>query len=79
MLVAIYTKGLGMGDVKLAAIIGYSAGFFKTSVVFIFACVIGLVFFLLVYFLKKQIKKIPFAPFVTVGYVTTELLCRRIL
>ena len=77
--IALLTKGLGLGDVKLAAVIGYCKGFFDTSLIFILACFAGLFFFLSGYFLKKEIKKIPFAPFVTVGYFLSEIFCRRLL
>lgn len=77
--IAMLTKGLGMGDVKLAAVIGYCKGFFNTSLIFILACLAGIMFFLAYRFLKKEIKKIPFAPFVTVGYFLSEIFCRRLL
>lgn len=77
--IAFLTKGLGIGDVKLAAVIGYCKGYLNTSFIFILACLGGLIFFLTCYFLKKEIKKIPFAPFVTVGYFISQIFCRRIL
>ena len=77
--IAMFTKGLGMGDVKLAAVIGYCKGFFATSLIFILACLGGILFFLFCYFLKRKLKKIPFAPFVTAGYLISEIFCRRIL
>lgn len=77
--IAMFTKGLGMGDVKLAAVIGYCKGFFATSLIFILACLGGILFFLFCHFHKKELEKIPFAPFVTIGYLISEIFCRRIL
>lgn len=77
--IAMFTKGLGMGDVKLAAVIGYYKGFFAASLIFILACLGGILFFLFCHFHKRELKKIPFAPFVTIGYLISEIFCRRIL
>nr|WP_318660526.1 A24 family peptidase [uncultured Treponema sp.] len=73
------TKGLGMGDVKLASVLGYCSGFFMTTLVFVFASFTGIIFFLAVNIFRKKIRKVPFAPFVTAGYMMSELICRRIL
>lgn len=75
----IFTKGLGMGDVKLATVIGYYFGFFKTLLVFIFACFVGIMFFFMAHILKRRIKKLPFAPLVTAGYMISQLFCGEIL
>lgn len=77
--VAGLTNGLGMGDAKMAAALGYGAGFFKTSLSLILACSAGVMFFIAAKAAKRGVKKIPFAPFVTVGYAMSELFCRRIL
>lgn len=79
LFIAFLTKGLGMGDVKLAAVIGYCKGFFAASLIFILACLGGILFFLFCHFHKRELKKIPFAPFVTIGFVISEIFCRRIL
>lgn len=76
---ALATKGMGLGDVKLATVMGYSSGLFKTSVILIFACMTGITAFIVIKTLKKDLKRLPFAPFVTVGYVICDILCRRIL
>lgn len=73
------TNGLGFGDAKMAAVLGYSAGFYKASLSLILACAAGLMFFIAANSAKRTVKKIPFAPFVAVGYAATELFCRRIL
>lgn len=77
--ISLLTKGLGMGDVKLAAVVSYCKGFFNTSYILILASILGLFIFIFSHFLKKGIKKIPFAPFVTAGYLVSEVFCRRIL
>lgn len=76
---AYFTKGIGMGDIKLAGLLGYCLGFFQTSLVFIFSCFFGIIVFLVLRKLKYKIKQVPFVPFVTVGYLVSELCCRRIL
>ncbi len=76
---AAVTKGIGMGDVKLAAVIGYCSGFFRTSLVLISACTIGAAVFLFFIIFRYKIKRLPFAPFVTAGYIVTNIFCRRII
>ena len=76
---ALATKGIGLGDVKLAAAMGYSFGLFKTSIILIFACVTGIAIFIVIKAFKKELKQLPFAPCVGAGYVICEVLCRRIL
>ena len=68
-----------MGDVKLATVIGYYFGFFKALLVFIFACFVGIMFFFMAHILKRRIKKLPFAPLVTAGYMISQLFCGEIL
>lgn len=68
------TKGLGYGDLKVAALIGYCTGFFKTLAIFIYASMLGMLFFIFVkIYWKNKIKKIPFAPFIAAGYVISEI------
>lgn len=78
-LIALLTKGLGMGDAKLAATLGYGFGFFKTALILTCACVAGIAGFLIFKLLKRTLTKLPFAPLVTIGYVISQLFCRRIL
>ena len=77
-LTAIITKGLGLGDAKMAAALGYSLGFFRTSIIMILACMFCITIFLVLKVLKREHKQLPFAPFVTAGYIICEILCRRI-
>ena len=74
-----FTKGFGMGDIKLAAVLGYYLGFLQTSLVFLFSCFLGIIVIYVLRKLKYKIKQVPFVPFVTVGYLVSELCCRRIL
>ena len=78
LITALATKGLGLGDVKLAAVMGYTSGLFKTSIILFFACLSGITIFLVLKVLKREHKQLPFAPFVTAGYIICEILCRRI-
>lgn len=71
------TKGMGMGDIKLAAVIGYCSVFFKALCSFIFASLAGIVFFIMLCLFNKKISKIPFAPFAAAGYLLSELVCRE--
>lgn len=76
---AVMTKGIGIGDVKLAASVGYASGFLKTSIMLILACTAGIAAFLILRIRKSQSEKIPFAPLVAAGYVASELVCRKFL
>ena len=76
---ALFSKGLGLGDVKLAAVVGYCAGFFKTSISLILACMIGIIFFMIRRVYGKKIERVPFAPFVAMGYTVSVIIYRRIL
>lgn len=76
---AAVTKGLGMGDVKMSAAVGYCAGFFRASVIFILACGIGILSFLASRLFKNKMDRFPFAPFVAAGYAIEELFCGRFL
>lgn len=45
--IKVLTKGIGMGDVKLAAVMGYAFGVFKTSIIFILASTAGITVFII--------------------------------
>lgn len=70
------TKGMGIGDIKLAAVIGYCLGFFKTLCTFILASLAGIIFFITLRLFNKKTSKIPFAPFTAAGYLLSELIFR---
>lgn len=76
---ALASKGLGCGDVKLAAAVGYCSGFLRASVSFILACMIGIVFFMVCRACGKKTARVPFAPFAAIGYAASALVYGRIL
>ena len=77
-LITYYTKGLGVGDIKLAAVLGYSNGFIQTVLILTSAAFLGLIFYLLFLIFRKKINVLPFAPFVLFGYLITLPLVGRI-
>lgn len=76
LIAATTTKGMGMGDIKLAAAISYCSGFFKTLCTFILASLAGIIFFITLRLFNKKTSKIPFAPFTAAGYLLSELIFR---
>ncbi len=77
---AVLTGGLGQADIKMAAALAFNLGFFKTSAVFISACLAGILFLTVsMCVFKRAVKKVPLAPFVTAGYIVTQLCFRRFL
>lgn len=77
--VSAITKGMGLGDAKVAAVLGYCVGFFETLAILAFAAFFGIFGFCLFTLCKKKQDKLPFVPFVTLGYVITEVVSRRLL
>ncbi|MCI6799333.1 MAG: A24 family peptidase [Spirochaetia bacterium] len=75
-LAKVITKGLGFGDVKAASVLGYSTGFLRGCIGFVFASIAGIIFFSALNILKRENAKIPFAPFMLAGFAA-EILCRR--
>lgn len=73
-----FTNGLGAGDVKLVFVLSFWFGFSKIIFSLIFACFFSLVFFLILYLLQKKKKKLPFAPFVGLGFVIVKIFIRFI-
>lgn len=76
-LAKVITKGLGFGDVKTASVLGYSTGFLRGCIGFVFASIAGIIFFSALNILKRENAKIPFAPFMLAGFAASEILCRR--
>lgn len=69
-----FNKGIGLGDVKLAGLIGYYNCFYKG----IFSCFIGCIFALIFFTIKKnKNERIPFAPFLSLGAIVIELICLK--
>jgi prepilin signal peptidase PulO-like enzyme (type II secretory pathway) len=77
--------GMGFGDVKYAAVLGYALGFFYAVFACLMAAVLGLLFFLLRYsrsgFSEKirRTARIPFAPFLSAGTLIILLTERWLL
>lgn len=66
---------LGAGDIKLLSALGVWLGWLLNIFIFIFACVTALIFVLLYrFFSEKQIKSIPFAPFLSLATLSVYLL-----
>jgi len=76
LLIYHYSNGLGFGDVKYAALLGYILGFEKTAFAFLFTAISAL----LIYFIGLKVcrwektAKLPFAPFLTFGAFMAELI-----
>lgn len=75
-LVAKYTKGFGAGDVKLSGVIGYCNGFYRGLIVFGTSVLFGIIFYVLYSTFRRKINVIPFAPFVCLGFVFSEIYFR---
>jgi prepilin signal peptidase PulO-like enzyme (type II secretory pathway) len=76
-----YTGGLGFGDVKYAALLGYALGIEKTGIAFLLTAsgvilmyVIGIGFFR-----WEKSAKLPFAPFLSFGAIAAELINSHIM
>jgi len=74
-LIKVTTKGLGIGDVKLAGVFGYEFGFFKSAVSFSIASILGIVFICLKKAnVKSKLLKQPFAPLLLIGAFLSDIL-----
>lgn len=74
--VSVITKGMGLGDAKVAAVLGYCVGFFEVLAILTFAAFLGILGFCLLAICRNRQDRLPFAPFVTLGYVLTEIVFR---
>ncbi len=66
-LIRYFTHGLGLGDIKLLSVISYTAGFRAFTVSLFFACISGILTFAVFRIIRKELKKLPFSPFITLG------------
>ena len=73
MIIALLTKALGGGDVKLFATLGFLLGVGDILSIAFFAFVIaaGYALFLMIVMKKSKKTAIPFVPFITLGVVLT--------
>ena len=77
----IYPRGIGWGDVKMAALIGLVTGFPLILVALLLAVIIGALVagLLLALKIKKRKEAIPFAPFLSLATIVTLLWGSNIL
>ena len=77
----IYQKGLGMGDVKLVAMIGAVLGWQYTLLGVVFGSIIGLIIIFCLMMLKKfkPRQQIPFGTFISIGTVLVILYGEEIV
>jgi len=71
----IYRRGMGMGDVKLGALVGLMSGFPLGVVALLLSVITGglVAAFLLAFKIKKRSDPIPFAPFLATSAMVTLL------
>ncbi len=71
----IYSKGMGMGDVKLAGLLGLMTGYPLIGVTLLLSVIAGgmTAIFLLAFRFKKRGDHIPFAPFLATAAMVTLL------
>lgn len=72
--VALFTKGFGYGDVKLLFVTSFCFGFSKSIIAVLIACLLAGLIFTFMFIHHKEISGVPFAPFITFGYLTTEIM-----
>lgn len=77
----VYRRGMGMGDIKLAALIGLATGLPSIFVALLLAVISGglIASLLLLSKIKKRTDAIPFAPFLAVAAMVTLVWGQNIL
>ncbi len=77
----VYRRGMGMGDIKLAALIGLATGFPSIFVALLLAVISGglIAGVLLLSKIKKRTDAIPFAPFLAAAAMVALLWGQEIL
>ena len=73
MVIATQGKGMGGGDIKLAALLGLLLGMASVTLALFVAFLVGAVFGLgLIFKGKKSMKsRLPFGPFLIVGFLVS--------
>ena len=71
-LVSKLTKGFGIGDVKLCSTLSFAQGFPAFFVTLFLSSIFGIVYSLVRFKISKN-NKIPFAPFIAAGFLTSEV------
>ncbi|MEO6628672.1 MAG: prepilin peptidase [Aquihabitans sp.] len=75
-------EGMGMGDIKLAVILGIWVGWIHVLLVIyalLFACVLGVVIGVGVLIVRRENKPFPFGPWLAIGAIAAILLSQPIL
>ncbi len=81
-LIAIVSNGgMGGGDIKLIAALGFILGLKKTLLNILLSFIIGAVFSIFLLFMRKKGKKdeIPFGPFINISFLITILFGDRMI
>jgi len=70
-IILFHSKGIGFGDVKFAAVLGYLLGYEGLVHAFFITAVLGIIIYLtgIVLFHWPKTTKIPFAPFMSAGAI----------
>lgn len=73
---ALIGKGAGFGDIKLAAVIGYFLGFYNFITSIAIMSIFLIIYFIYIVITKKGgLKtKIPFGPFLSIGFILFLLI-----
>jgi prepilin signal peptidase PulO-like enzyme (type II secretory pathway) len=71
-----FSGGLGFGDVKYAALLGFALGWKKISFVFLFTAGSAIIIYLagMKFFGWSKWTKLPFAPFLALGVIATRFV-----
>lgn len=80
--VVVRKEGMGMGDVKLAIILGIWVGWIHLVLVayaLIFACVIGVVVGVAVLIVRRESRAFPFGPWLAIGSIIAIMASNDIL
>lgn len=75
-------EAMGMGDVKLAVILGFWVGWIHIVLVIyalLFACVLGVAVGAVVLVVRRESRAFPFGPWLAVGAIAAILYSERIL
>jgi len=75
-------EGMGMGDVKLAVLLGLWVGWIHLFLVIyamIFACVLGAVVGLVILVVRRSSRAFPFGPWLAIGAIGAILVSQPIL
>ena len=67
----LYSKGIGFGDVKYAAVLGFLLGYERLIQAFLITAVLGIIIYLagIILYRWPKTTKIPFAPFMSAGAI----------